>query len=430
MIKKKQNEKIGGIDYKNFLTGTPPLGKPFTFVSLFSGAGIGDYGLKLAGGLCLAACEIDPHRSAVHRANIGAHVWGNIREDKENLIATLDGKKIDLLIATPPCQGFSTANARRGLREDPNHASKDERNHLFFEALYVARKLKPTVIIFENVPNFLVRKIRSENGKMIGRVHEFISASLSEYVGLQEVICFSEIGVPQRRRRSVAIFVRNDKFSDPSNILTNYLSPENWPAQPSGTPSNIIEAINDLQALDGIDETTAISPLDPLHQVPHHSEKHYSWISSIPHGSGKSAWENKCSYCGDEQTPIFTVHCNNCGAEMKNRPHVANKDGSIRAIKGFKTSYKRMLPNELAPTITTASGHFSSDLKLHPTQNRVLSARECARLQAIPDSFTWPPEQHFRKGYLIREMIGEAVPPLVTYRFGIAIANLINASQL
>lgn len=39
MIKKKQNEKIGGIDYKNFLA---PLGKSFTFVSFFSGAGIGD----------------------------------------------------------------------------------------------------------------------------------------------------------------------------------------------------------------------------------------------------------------------------------------------------------------------------------------------------------------------------------------------------
>ncbi|WP_395551645.1 DNA cytosine methyltransferase, partial [Pseudomonas aeruginosa] len=67
----------------------------------------------------------------------------------------LKDKNIDLIIATPPCQSFSTANSRRGLRDDAEHAKGDERNSLFFEALYIIRELNPSFVLFENVPNFL-----------------------------------------------------------------------------------------------------------------------------------------------------------------------------------------------------------------------------------------------------------------------------------
>lgn len=397
----------------------------FNFLSLFSGAGIGDYGLKLAGGNCLGACEIDPSRSAVHDTNIGSKLWGNLRNDNEKIIEYYQNQNIDLLIATPPCQSFSTANSRRGLREDPDHASKDERNSLFFEALHVARALKPSVILFENVPNFLKRQIRSENGKIVGRVHEFIDASLSDYSSWQGTLCFSQFGVPQRRKRSIAIFVRNDLQLEGDAAIRDYLKPDSWSYVPEGAPKNILQAIDDLPELDGKSELSAISQHDPLHQVPVYSPHHYSWISSIPKGSGKSAWENSCLKCGCSRADFFDIKCASCGEIITTRPHVTEANGVIRAIKGFKTSYKRMLPDTLAPTITTASGHFSSDLKLHPTQNRVLSARECARLQAIPDAFKWPDEQKYRKGYLFREMIGEAVPPLVTYQFGTALASLM-----
>lgn len=100
-------------------------------------------------------------------------------------------------------------------------------------------------------------------------------------------------------------------------------------------------------------------------------------------------------------------------------------NGKIRPIKGFKTSYKRMMPNALAPTVTTSSGTFSSDNKIHPSENRVLSPRECARLQTIPDAFVWPNEIIYKKAHLTREMIGEAVPPIVTFRLGLTISKLL-----
>ena len=403
----------------------PKKASKFTFASLFSGAGVGDFGLVLAGGKCLAACEIDFHRAAVHRANIGAPVWGNLRTEKNAIVDYLLGVELDLLIATPPCQSFSTANSRRGLREDPAHAGRDDRNNLFFEALEVARKLKPKIIFFENVPNFLKRKIQSEDGRVVGRVEEFLRAALGGYRSQAEVMCFSTLHVPQRRRRSVAVFVRNDIEKDDAEKLMN---PVLWPGGLNDRPNNIVEAIGHLTTLDSSCADLAFDATDPLHQVPLQQEIHYRWISDIAPGSGKSSWENSCPECNDRGTPIFQVICNKCGSLMLNRPHVVNEDGvGIRAIKGFKTSYTRMAADQIAPTMTTASGHFSSDIKVHPVQNRVLSPRECAILQTIPASFIWPKEQQYRKAYLIREMIGEAVPPLVTYRFGKALAKMLNS---
>lgn len=402
----------------------PKSAAKFTFASLFSGAGIGDYGLVLAGGKCLAACEIDPQRAAVHKANIGAPIWGNLRTDKAEIIKCLRHSDLDVLIATPPCQSFSTANSRRGLREDPEHAGRDERNSLFFEAIEVARKVKPKIILFENVPNFLKRKIQSTDTKIVGRVEEFLAAGLGQYRSYASVMCFSELNVPQRRRRSIAVFVRSDIEAEAAQSIMNV---KGWPGALTELPKSIIDAIGHLPHLDSGSAATIASTEDALHQVPLLEPRHYRWVSDIPAGSGKSSWENACPHCGDVSTPIFQVICYACGTEMINRPHVQQLDGTIRPIKGFKTSYTRMGANQIAPTMTTASGHFSSDIKLHPTQNRVLSPRECAVLQAIPTSFKWPREQQFRKAYLVREMIGEAVPPLVTYRFGRAVVAALRA---
>lgn len=400
-----------------------PKSRKFKFVSLFSGGGFGDYGLKLAGGDCIAACEIDPTRATVHKVNINAKLVSNICTDKTTLYNIVGDTPIDLLIATPPCQSFSTANAKRGSREDPDHASRDSRNSLFFEALSVAHHLKPTFIFFENVPNFLERKVKSPDGKHIGRVKDFLAASLTNYVSWADTICLSTLGVPQTRRRSLALFVRKD-FLQNAPSLPEQLQPINWPMSIDDMPKNIIDALAGLEPLDGKCIETANSKSDLLHQVPVYDPIRYRWISSIPINSNKSAWENACPACGFQPNRGL-IECDHCNSILTNRPHVRDKEDAYRLIKGFKTSYKRMSAQNLAPTITTTSGAFSSDQKLHPNQNRVLSPRECARLQTIPDTFKWPEQLVNNKAYRFREMIGEAIPSLVTYRLGKAISRFI-----
>ncbi len=408
------------VNYSSFMNGKVRSKSSFTFVSLFSGAGIGDYGLKLAGGKCLAACEIDAKRRLTHTHNIKAPIFGDIRAEKNALISALKGMSVDLLIATPPCQSFSSANAKRGKINDASSANSDPRNHLFFQAITVINAIRPRVVIFENVPNFLGRSIYSECGTVKGTVSEFMDACLGDYVSWKSSVCFSEAGIPQYRKRAIAIYVLRDiipHHSKSFDLACKDLIPENWIAKFTGAPATLIDAISSFPVLDGKSETLATSN-DILHSCPTYSKTHYSWIRNIPKMSGKSAWENKCTTCGNNDTPPLEIDCIQCGSKILTRPHISEKNGNIRAIKGFKSSYRRMNPFDKAPTITTSSGHFSSDIKLHPTQNRVLSARECAALQTIPASFKWPEEVLYKKGYIVREMIGEAIPPAITFRFG------------
>ncbi|MBD8642743.1 DNA cytosine methyltransferase [Stenotrophomonas sp. CFBP 13724] len=173
-------------------------------------AGIGDYGLKLAGGRCLGACEIDPHRRAVHEANIAAErLWGDIREDAPAIAAHFASSAVDLVMLTPPCQSFSTANARRGNRELPDDADKDHRNGLFFVGLDVVKAIRPKVVVFENVPNFLERLVRDPSSGKVGKIQDLIELHLEDYVGITLVTCFSKPCPPRSRSAPPTVLRRS-----------------------------------------------------------------------------------------------------------------------------------------------------------------------------------------------------------------------------
>lgn len=399
------------------------IAKRFNFISLFSSAGIADYGLAMAGGKCLAACEIDLNRRKTHQENFDCPVFEDIKQDRDKIIDKFKNQNIDVVIATPPCQSFSTANAARGNRKDYLYAELDSRNTLFFDAIYIIKKLKPKFVIFENVPNFLERIIKDNSSDVIDKIGNIIEEKLSDYMGWKGNLCCSHFGVPQSRKRSLIIYVRRD-FAQKNSIKEELLNPLLWNKVITDVPQNLLELFEGLPSLDSSCDESSCCKSDNLHIVPVLKRHHYSWIKDIPAYSGKSAWENDCPSCHLKVT-FGEVYCPYCGAPLINRPHMQNHDGSIRAIKGFKTSYRRMSATGLASTITTNSSAFSSDIKLHPVQNRVLSVRECALVQTIPYSFKWPEEQLIRKAHRIREMIGEAVPCAVTYHIGLTISKIL-----
>ena len=150
------------------------IAKRFNFISLFSSAGIADYGLAMAGGKCLAACEIDLNRRKTHQENFDCPVFEDIKQDRDKIIDKFKNQNIDVVIATPPCQSFSTANAARGNRKDYLYAELDSRNTLFFDAIYIIKKLKPKFVIFENVPNFLERIIKDNSSDVIDKIGNII----------------------------------------------------------------------------------------------------------------------------------------------------------------------------------------------------------------------------------------------------------------
>lgn len=83
-------------------------------------------------------------------------------------------------------------------------------------------------------------------------------------------------------------------------------------------------------------------------------------------------------------------------------------------MKGFTSAYKRMAWDAPAPTLTRNLSYACSDHKLHPTQHRVLSLYEALRLHTVTDyAFSWNrADGKAVSAKLMRELIGESVPPL------------------
>ena len=173
---------------------------------------------------------------------------------------------------------------------------------------------------------------------------------------------------------------------------------------------------------------------DLHHNKPKMNEKHVLLASHIPKNSGDTANLNRCHAC-NHQDDFKIVVCTNCGTPLP-RPHVIEKDGTRRAVKGYKTSYRRMAPDQPANTITMNSGVASSDVKLHYSAPRVLTLLEIMILSSLKDIDNWRSgittnhpwngkysfEQHMKKKdyalqkNLIRQALGESIPPLAMQR--------------
>ena len=112
----------------------------------------------------------------------------------------------------------------------------------------------------------------------------------------------------------------------------------------------------------------------------------------------------------NSETPLY---CEKCG-ELLPRPYVEDKDGTKRLMKGYVSAYKRMSWNEPASTLTTNFQYVSSDNKIHPSQNRVLSMYEATIIQGISNyNYSFEINGKLVTDSLIRDTIGESVPPKI-----------------
>lgn len=409
-----------------------------TGVSLFSSGGIGDLALRACGVHVLVASELLKDRAEVFRANYPETemVIGDIRATKAGLVSRtqnlLGNRELDILFATPPCQGMSK-NGRGKLLNGIRSGIKptlDSRNSLALEAVAVALELNPKVIVFENVPEMEFTLVERSDGS-VGGLLETISDLLSPcYVGRWEVVEFADYGVPQRRQRLITIFSRIETIKDFINAGRSLLP---VPSHSAGGGLfrrpwvSIDEALQGTPSLDAATKETADHKNIPYHKVPVLDKDKYFWVSNTPPGGG--AFDNQCvnPQCSHQlnlrhgakhdrhginrsnsETPI---RCSQCG-ELLPRPWVI-ENGEHRLMSGFTSAYKRMRGDLPASTLTRNLSYACSDQKLHPREHRVLSLHEAFILHTVSHyDFKW----HRADGRpvsdkTIREVIGESIPP-------------------
>ena len=386
----------------------------------------------MAGFRFFVQVEIDEKRAAIGADNFPDSHWltCDVCDNASEIAAAYrqsTSRQLDLLVATPPCQGMSSSNPGRGKRKTPQAERQEAKNRLLLEVIPVARLLQPRVIVIENVRQVLTLEIEHEGQKTT--TVELLQKSLSDYEFISHVVNVADYGIPQVRKRALVIAVHKEESG-----LTG-LQSKSRACLPNPTHAELsnngvrpwvsIQEWLDFMEYEPLDAGSwdAARGVDPLHFVPAYGSDRYRQISEIPPYSGLSAYKNStCPSCGKTEVDEGLAACSACGGAMLNRPYVW-RNGRPRLIKGFKSSYRRMHPGRPAYTVTTNSSHIGSDFKIHPWENRVFSILECADLQTVPRFYNWSRAMDNGRFYLIRNLIGEAFPTYFTYLHGQVLAE-------
>lgn len=406
-----------------------------TAVSLFSSGGIGDLAVSAAGFEIIVSNELLEDRHALFEYNFprASLYSGDLRELKtqiaEHALARLRGHDLDLLYATPPCQGMSK-NGRGKLLSairQGNRPAMDVRNRLILPTLDVAVTLRPRILLLENVPEMLNTVVSDERGRVWDMI-ELITDRLGEdYLGKGQVVEFADFGVPQRRQRAITIFTRDPTLKRRLKSTSSLIPPASH--GPTGSERlpwiTLRDAIGDLPPLDAGSPETA-GDQTGFHRVPTLDAMKYWWVRHTPEGAG--AFDNQCVSCGFNDNPTHRagrdkngvnrtsretpVYCLKCGALLP-RPSMPQPDGKRRLMRGFTSAYRRMRYDQPASTLTRNLSYACSDRKLHPTQHRVLSLEEAMRVHTLDQfDYRWQRADGRRvSDKTIREIIGESIPP-------------------
>lgn len=374
-------------------------------VDLFAGAGGLSCGLEMAGFHTLFASDIHPIYCDTYQHNHpNTYVY---RKDIRDLpaeevasITCLQPGVLDLLAGGPPCQGFSI-NA-------PIRTMDDRRNHLFLEFMRIAAFLMPKFILIENVPGI----VSMDNGGVVAAiVRELRNLGYKvEY----RILFAAHYGVPQLRYRTVFLATREDveiEFPYPTH---NAKSRPNFTRGRELTLdilplfslnlkkyTTVWDAISDLPPIEAgvsCDDLNYISEPQNEYQVLMRAKES---ILVNHHGGGLSAINlERLKYIPQ-------------GGSWRDIPFDLLPAGMKRARRSDHTKrYGRLDPQGLCSTVLTkCDPHWGSFF--HPTQDRVLTVREAARIQSFPDHYVF-------LGKLVHqyEQVGNAVPPLLACAIG------------
>ena len=402
-------------------------------ISLFSSAGIGDLGIAAAGIDIVLANELLPQRVQLYQENFQHEIIaGDITELQSEIVETtiqsLAGEPLFLIYATPPCQGMSS-NGMGKLKSEVaagRRRAEDPRNRLIIPTMDIVERLKPTWVLIENVPGMIATDIRTD-GDQTENVISYIRRRLgAEYTGSAEVIACEDFGVPQRRKRMIALFTKDASAKDAFDRNGGTFFPQAL-RESKRTLRQAIEALPPLEAVDGKNQAR---DFHPYHYVPLMADLKHFWVRHTREGD--TAFNNQCvnPKCLYQNTPghrdicvdgkwvsakNIPIRCERCG-ELLPRPHVI-ENGSPRLLKGFHSAYRRMLWDEPARTLTQNFIYEASDNKIHPSQNRVLSIYEAMIVQTISKyQYTFSIHGSELTPSRIAEVIGESVPPYIIHK--------------
>jgi len=356
---------------------TRPTNPDLTILDLFCGAGGLSFGFAQAGFQCALAIDHSAPAVATHSLNFNCAV------ERVDVTEFDRFPPASVIVGGPPCQGFSTAGAR---------AVGDRRNTLVGWYARTIAQLLPTAFVFENVEGFLT----AEDGyHVLELLDPLIEAGY--WVHLRKVNA-ANYGVPQHRKRVIAIGGLGwaPAIPEPTHSAFGapgaHLAARHLPRTPT-----LAEAIAGLPAAS--------------HDPPGDPTDHYA---SKLVGIDLERAERLAQGQTMRDLPANLQH-----ESYRRRAFRRVIDGTPTDRRGGAPSgLRRLRSDEPSKAITSAA---RSEF-LHPSENRFLTLRECARIQTFPDSFTFAGTPTERQ-----QLIGNAVPPRLAQTIALSLRAQLEA---
>ncbi len=331
-------------------------------------------------------------------------VLNNHRADLERLRGN-----VDLVAGGPPCQGFSMAGKR---------IEKDVRNKLVFSYIKFVELVRPKMLFFENVKGFTYAFNKKKGAVPYSQL---VVEKLSElgYNIHAEVLDFSEFGVPQRRKRFILVGVRGDygRAKDFFNSLKSKRDSFLNRNRLSGK-STLADAISDLLEKNGVKPTPdrrgffsgmygeATSALQVFLRKKSNTE-------STPNSHSFAKHTKERLECYKKLLEEYPKRGRRIDGDERTQWNIRQR--GITVMDG----------NQLAPTITAHPDDY-----LHYCEPRIMTVRECARIQTFPDWYEI--KRKYTTGGKMRKVevprytqVGNAIPPLFAHQAGLTLKEIL-----
>lgn len=361
-------------------------------LSLFANIGVAEAYLERIGVDVVVANELIERRAALY-SKIYRHthmICGDITNDniKQKIISASEEHGIDIVMATPPCQGMSTAGRQN---------SEDIRNTLICEVVDVVTKLNPKYVFIENVPLLYNTEIEI-NGKKI-LIPAYINNQLADYYVINAyTINTKDYSVPQNRERAIILMSRKGESE--------------WvlPARDEKIVT-MRDAIGDLPELDPYIKD--VDDEERNRMFPKYDERKKKALSISP-------WHNPPEHI--KRQVIAMQHTASGCTAFDNPVYFPVKENGD-PVKGYRNTYKRQNWDTPAYTVTMDNRKISSQNNVHPGRKeyidengepiysdaRTLTLYELMKVMSLPDE--WPIPLNTSEAFL-RRIIGEGIPPL------------------
>ncbi len=317
------------------------------------------------------------------------------------------GGKIDLVVGGPPCQGFSMAGRRK---------EGDKRNNLFEAYIHFIELIKPKALIFENVKGFTVG-FKKKNGR--GQAFSEIAKERLKKLGYSvdgQIVDFSDLSVPQRRKRFILVGIKEELGKNPKDFFKNiYENNEKFCKKKNiDRKNNVGGAISDLLRENGEKECE-----DSRNFKRGIYKKPQSKYQKLMKMGAKYPDSHRFAKHNESTVNKFKYILDKC---------LRNLTIDEKTKQKFNLKKRCVIPlceNSNSPTLTTLPDDY-----IHYKEPRILTVREYARIQSFDDDFKIKGKYTTGGDRRTREVprysqIGNAIPPIGGEQFGDALKEIL-----